>query len=186
MQHTDHKPDFTPRVLISHCLRAASIVCQVRRDLLMSDARSPDVVRARSFGMAVALALTEQTPPAIGRGFGGKDRTTVVEAIRRADHLGSVDADAARTMREIAAKARDLAGVWPRDSGLPVADEVRRPTLPRIPSLARPSITDDTRREMRKLRAKGWSVNGLAKRYGIDVEQVYCELGEQSPRSAAA
>jgi len=50
----------------------------------------------------------------------------------------------------------------------------------------KPKVTDRERDEMRKLRAKGWSVNGLAKRYGIDVEQVYCELGEQSPRSAAA
>jgi len=47
-------------------------------------------------------------------------------------------------------------------------------------------ITDRERDEMRKLRKLGWSVNGLARRYGVDVEQVYRELGEQSPRSAAA
>lgn len=184
--HPETKPEFTPRILISHCLRAASIVTGVRRDLIASDARQSSVVLARQFGMAVAFTLTGQGMPAIGRGFGGRDHATVIGAIRRADELAAADPLAARTMRAIADKARQLAGDWPQSSGLPVPEEVRKPTLRHVPSLGREGLTDHQRREMRHLRAKGWSVNGLARRFEIDTEQVYAELGEKSPRQIAA
>jgi hypothetical protein len=194
MQQPDTKPNFTPRVLISHCVRAASIVCGIRRDLLLSDTRqSPTVALARQLGMAVAADLTGQSLPAIGRGFGGRDHTTVIHAIRKVEETAIADRQFAHAAREVAIKARQLAGVWPspQQHGMPVvSEEVRKPTLASVPSMDKLEtvLTDVQRREMVRLRAKGkgWSVGGLARRYSISIDQVYRELGETPPNKIAA
>ena len=196
MQHPEPKPEFTPRVLISHCLRAASMVTGVRRDLIASDSRQSDTILARQLGMAVAVALAGQSYPAVGRGFGGKDHTTVIWAVRRAEEMAAAEPEIARLLQDISAKARELAGIEPRGlAASPVRRPVRRPVAmaPKAPArvadaTAGPAvwISDAQRREMRHLRAKGWSPRGLGKRYGITEEQVYAELGEKSPRQGAA
>lgn len=185
MQQPDTKPNFTPRVLISHCLRAASIICGVRRDMLTSTAQSSEIVIARRLGMAVAVTLTGQSTASVGRGF-GKDHSTVIEAVRWADQLAVNDPALSRTMRAIAEKARQIAGVWPQSGGLPVPVEVRQPTLAKVPSLEAPDMTDAQRREARHLRAKGWSIGGLMRRYGITEDEAYAAVGEKSPRQVAA
>ena len=185
MQHSETKTEFKPRVLISHCLRATSIICGVRREMLTSGAQSSEIVIARRLGMAVAVALTGQSAASVGRGF-GKDHSTVIEAMRWADHLAINDPALARTMRAITEKARQLAGGLPQAGGLPVADEVRRLTLARVPSLEATELTDAQRREARNLRAKGWSIGGLMRRYGIGEDEAYAAVGEKSPRQVAA
>jgi hypothetical protein len=195
MQHPEPKPVFTPRVLISHCLRAASSVCDVRCDMILSSARNASIVLARQIGMAVAYDLTGQGMPAIGRGFGGKDHTTVLGAINKVRAMAAADPHVARIVRAVTAKARDLAGIH-TDVSL---SEPERPA-PEAPRVVRaaalialddkpapPAVTAEQRREMRHLRAKGWSPKGLMKRYGLPSEEaVYAELGEQSPKKLAA
>jgi len=49
---------------------------------LMARDRRPTVARARKVAMYLARELTEQSLPEIGRGFGGRDHSTVLSAVR--------------------------------------------------------------------------------------------------------
>jgi hypothetical protein len=182
LQQPETKPTFTPRVLISHVIRATSIVCRVRRDMLTSDTRNAPLVEARNLAMAVAMALTRHSLPAIGREFGGRDHSTVLRAIRAADEAAARDPLVARTMREIAARAREIAGISPRTSAV----SALRDMPPRAEPAKAADLTDDQRREARHLRAKGWSIGGLMRRYGIGEDEAYAAVGEKSPRQIAA
>ena len=61
---------------------AADLFGITRDDLLARD-RTPHVAFARQVAMYVARELTDETLPAIGRGFGGRNHTTVLHAHRR-------------------------------------------------------------------------------------------------------
>jgi chromosomal replication initiator protein len=52
---------------------------------LVSTARAPRVAQPRQLAMYLARELTGQSLPAIGRAFGGRDHTTVLHAVRRAE-----------------------------------------------------------------------------------------------------
>jgi chromosomal replication initiator protein len=59
-----------------------------REDLLAHD-RRPHLVFARQVAMFLARELTDSTLPAIGKGFGGRNHSTVLHAHRRiSDELG--------------------------------------------------------------------------------------------------
>ncbi|MDQ4047966.1 MAG: chromosomal replication initiator protein DnaA [Actinomycetota bacterium] len=58
---------------------------------LMDRDRRPAVTRARKLAMYLSRELTEQSLPAIGRAFGGRDHSTVLSAIRRVEDDISVD-----------------------------------------------------------------------------------------------
>jgi chromosomal replication initiator protein len=62
---------------------AAADVFGVSRAELLARDRTPRVSRARQVAMYVARELTDETLPAIGRGFGGRNHTTVLHAHRR-------------------------------------------------------------------------------------------------------
>jgi chromosomal replication initiator protein len=53
-----------------------------RTDLL-SQRRSPSIVRPRQIAMYLSKVLTQRSMPEIGRRFGGRDHTTVLHAVRR-------------------------------------------------------------------------------------------------------
>ena len=62
--------------------------------------------------MYLARELTDQTLPAIGRAFGGRNHTTVLHAYRRTAERIAGDADAFETVRrltELLARRRDAA-----------------------------------------------------------------------------
>jgi chromosomal replication initiator protein len=61
---------------------AADLFGVSRAELLARD-RTPRVAFARQVAMYVTRELTEETLPAIGRGFGGRNHTTVLHAHRR-------------------------------------------------------------------------------------------------------
>jgi chromosomal replication initiator protein len=61
---------------------AADLFAISRKQLLARD-RTPHVAFARQVAMYVARELTDQTLPSIGRGFGGRNHTTVLHAHRR-------------------------------------------------------------------------------------------------------
>jgi chromosomal replication initiator protein len=69
---------------------AAADVFGVSRAQLLARDRTPRVSFARQVAMYVARELTDETLPAIGRSFGGRNHTTVLHAHRRiAAELGS-------------------------------------------------------------------------------------------------
>jgi chromosomal replication initiator protein len=56
----------------------------ISSDELLSTKRSADIAWPRQLAMYLARELTEESLPAIGRHFGGRDHTTVLHAWRRA------------------------------------------------------------------------------------------------------
>jgi chromosomal replication initiator protein len=68
---------------IEQIQEAAADVFGVSRAELLARDRTPRVAFARQVAMYVARELTDETLPAIGRGFGGRNHTTVLHAHRR-------------------------------------------------------------------------------------------------------
>ena len=89
---------------------AADLFGISRADLLARD-RTPRVAFARQVAMYVARELTEETLPAIGKGFGGRNHTTVLHAHRR------IAADMARDQNTLDAvdALRTRLGAQPAD-----------------------------------------------------------------------
>ncbi|HEY4823973.1 MAG TPA: chromosomal replication initiator protein DnaA [Solirubrobacteraceae bacterium] len=71
---------------------------------LLSSSRSPRIAWPRQLAMYLARELTDESLPAIGRHFGGRDHTTVMYACRRAS--ARIDGDA--TVREAVEKLRAM------------------------------------------------------------------------------
>ena len=92
---------------------AAADLFGVSRAQLLARDRTPRVAFARQVAMYVAREVTDETLPAIGRGFGGRNHTTVLHAHRRiaaemaTDHdtLEAVDALRARLNQASADRA---------------------------------------------------------------------------------
>lgn len=62
---------------------------------LLSEQRTHRVVRARQIVCYLASRLTAHSLASIGRNFGGKDHTTVLNAVRRIKQLLPLDAELA-------------------------------------------------------------------------------------------
>ena len=71
--------------------------------------------------MYLARELTDQTLPAIGRAFGGRNHTTVMHACRRTAERIASDPEAYETVRRLTERARrhadDVRRAW-TDSGV--------------------------------------------------------------------
>jgi chromosomal replication initiator protein len=73
----------------------------VSAEELLAHDRRPRVALARQVAMYLARELTAETLPAIGRGFGGRNHSTVLHAHRRVAAGVERDEDAARRVREL-------------------------------------------------------------------------------------
>jgi chromosomal replication initiator protein len=62
---------------------AAAALFGITREELLARDRTPRIAFARQVAMYVAREVTDETLPAIGRGFGGRNHTTVLHAHRR-------------------------------------------------------------------------------------------------------
>ncbi len=70
-------------------------------EALVSPSRVGTVAWPRQVAMYLARELTDQTLPAIGRAFGGRNHTTVLHAYRRTADRIAGDADAFETVRRL-------------------------------------------------------------------------------------
>jgi chromosomal replication initiator protein len=70
-------------------------------DDLLSSSRAAPVAWPRQVAMYLARELTEQTLPAIGRAFGGRNHTTVMHACRRTAERMATDPDAYDIVRRL-------------------------------------------------------------------------------------
>lgn len=68
---------------------------KVTRADMLSARRTKDVVRPRQIAMYLAKMLTPKSLPEIGRGFGGRDHTTILHAVRKIARLVEEDAELA-------------------------------------------------------------------------------------------
>ncbi|HEY4280250.1 MAG TPA: chromosomal replication initiator protein DnaA [Conexibacter sp.] len=76
----------------------------VSPEALRSPDRSARVAWARQVAMYLARELTDETLPAIGRAFGGRNHTTVMHACRRASEKIAADAEAYELVRGLTAR----------------------------------------------------------------------------------
>jgi chromosomal replication initiator protein len=70
-------------------------------DQLLSTSRAAPVAWPRQVAMYLARELTDQTLPAIGRAFGGRNHTTVMHACRRTAERIATDREAYDTVRRL-------------------------------------------------------------------------------------
>jgi chromosomal replication initiator protein len=79
----------------------------VSMDQLLSNSRAAPVAWPRQVAMYLSRELTDQTLPAIGRAFGGRNHTTVMHACRRTAERIATDRDAYDAVRRL---TEDLGG----------------------------------------------------------------------------
>ena len=78
------RPDSPPeRRTVDDIQVAAAEAFGVSRDELLARTRTPRVALARQVAMYLARELTDETLPAIGRHFGGRNHTTILHAHKR-------------------------------------------------------------------------------------------------------
>jgi chromosomal replication initiator protein len=70
-------------------------------DALLSTSRAAPVAWPRQVAMYLARELTDQTLPAIGRAFGGRNHTTVMHACRRTAERMAADREAYEAVRRL-------------------------------------------------------------------------------------
>ncbi|MDO8211456.1 chromosomal replication initiator protein DnaA [Conexibacter sp. CPCC 206217] len=83
------------------------ITCEqlgISPEQLRSPDRSARVAWARQVAMYLSRELTDETLPAIGRAFGGRNHTTVMHACRRATEKIARDAEAYELVRSLTAR----------------------------------------------------------------------------------
>ncbi|HEY2632576.1 MAG TPA: chromosomal replication initiator protein DnaA [Solirubrobacteraceae bacterium] len=91
----------TPGRSITEIKAAACEQFGISSEELVSHARTSRVAWARQVAMYLARELTEESLPAIGREFGGRDHTTVLHAWRRTEQRISTDAERRSAVEEL-------------------------------------------------------------------------------------
>jgi len=78
----------------------------VSDDEIVSPSRAARIAWPRHAAMFLARELTDESLPAIGREFGGRDHSTVLHACRRAGERIAKDAEAAKAVETLRAQLR--------------------------------------------------------------------------------
>ncbi len=79
------------RITIEEIKRRVADYYHLRMTDLVSARRARAVARPRQVAMFLCKALTSKSLPEIGRGFGGRDHTTVIHAVRKIEELRATD-----------------------------------------------------------------------------------------------
>ncbi len=83
------------KVTIDEIKRKVADHYNLRQSDLISARRARAVARPRQVAMFLCKALTSKSLPEIGRGFGGRDHTTVIHAVRKIEQLRETDSQLA-------------------------------------------------------------------------------------------
>ena len=89
---------------VAAILDATATQFGVGTDSLLARDRRPAVTRARKVAMYLARELTGQSFPEIGRGFGGRDHSTVLHAVRSVSTEVTRDPELATTVNNLRAR----------------------------------------------------------------------------------
>ncbi|MEM8760546.1 MAG: helix-turn-helix domain-containing protein, partial [Pseudomonadota bacterium] len=79
------------KVTIDEIKRRVADHYNLRMSDLVSARRARAVARPRQVAMFLAKSLTTKSLPEIGRGFGGRDHTTVLHAVKKIEELTQAD-----------------------------------------------------------------------------------------------
>lgn len=175
-------------VALRRVVQAVCEICGVTADQLMSPRRDAQMCLVRQMGVLVARRVTDASLREIGPPF-GRDHATVAYAIAVGQQLAGEHVGVRETVARIAARAKELAGAEPAPTvTLP------RPTLPRprivvalspTPKVDPLALVPQQRTELARLKRKGWSWGGLARRYGISETQAEKEYQAETGAIAA-
>ena len=80
---------------------ATAAALDIPREALLAQDRRPKVAQARQIAMYLARELTDESLPSIGRGFGGRNHSTVMHAHRRIAASVVSDPDTARAVDRV-------------------------------------------------------------------------------------
>ncbi len=94
-------PSSTDPCSVPTIVEAAAQAFDVNPEQLVARDRRPAVARARKVAMYLARELTDQSLPEIGRGFGGRDHSTVLSAVRSIDTEVHRDPELAMTVESL-------------------------------------------------------------------------------------
>ena len=83
------------KVTLDEIKRKVADHYNIRISDLISARRARQVARPRQVAMYLAKTLTAKSLPEIGRGFGGRDHTTVIHAVRKVESLAETDSQIA-------------------------------------------------------------------------------------------
>jgi chromosomal replication initiator protein len=89
---------------VTAILNATATQFGVGSEALLARDRRPTVTRARKIAMYLARELTGQSLPEIGRGFGGRDHSTVLHAVRSVSTEVGRDPELAMTVDKLRAR----------------------------------------------------------------------------------
>lgn len=84
-------PSFPAEPTIEDIQRAVERHCKVRHIEMISACRTAEVARSRQIAMFLVKNLTSSSLAVIGSQFGGRDRATVLHAVRRIETLRARD-----------------------------------------------------------------------------------------------
>jgi chromosomal replication initiator protein len=101
-----YRQDRPTRRSIDEVQRAICDAFDLSTDELLSPGRTRRVVWPRQVAMYLSRELTDQTLPAIGRAFGGRDHTTVLHACKRTAERIARDPEANRVVRDLTDRLR--------------------------------------------------------------------------------
>ncbi|MEM9061671.1 MAG: chromosomal replication initiator protein DnaA [Pseudomonadota bacterium] len=79
------------KITIDEIKRRVADYYSLRMNDLVSPRRARSVARPRQIAMFLCKSLTSKSLPEIGRGFGGRDHTTVIHAVRKVEELRAID-----------------------------------------------------------------------------------------------
>ncbi|HEV2769548.1 MAG TPA: chromosomal replication initiator protein DnaA [Solirubrobacteraceae bacterium] len=99
-----------PAITVEHVQALTAQAFGVPPDALLSTDRSAAVAWTRQVAMFLAREHTGQSLPAIGRHFGGRTHTTVLNACRRVAQRLEKDAEARKVVDRLRARLTDPAG----------------------------------------------------------------------------
>jgi len=94
------------RITIDEIQKAAAEHYGMKQADLISERRNRAIARPRQAAMWLAKHLTTRSLPDIGRRFGGRDHTTVLNAVRRIEELKASDPQLARDLETLSRKLR--------------------------------------------------------------------------------
>jgi chromosomal replication initiator protein len=100
-------PDLRPRARsIEEIQRRICQDFEIELDDMLSHSRAAGLNWPRQLAMYLTRELTDETLPAIGRAFGGRNHTTVLHACKRTAARIAEDRDAFETMRRLSGELR--------------------------------------------------------------------------------
>jgi chromosomal replication initiator protein len=100
-----------PTISVEEILKIVAEHFDVRVHDMRSSSRAKPIVVPRQVAMYLIKKVLDKSLVEIGKAFGGKDHTTVMNAIDRVRNLQASDSDMAKNIEELETRIHNITGV---------------------------------------------------------------------------